>query len=308
MGCFDCSDNPGPRACVHLLKRLEICTTKNRRINSTEMIIANLWKIKDRGQITLILDIRRKQRTGIRTVLMPCSEIHAQSSSVIHVSQCLSRICLAFMPRATSRSLCAGWRACWKGLSAIQRSRTNQEPALVRMGSGQEETERKTHQDWRLFASDNGILVGWWCFHRVSPYWLGLHQHHRCVLVVWTCLGFFAWPSRVCSRSQPHCALHRCNGHATWKLGSEIPVSHTAECQIWSLKDRCCCAKVLFPLHQRQFISTALITTCPADAANFSHGSFFWVGSNVKGAVRGSDNFASCWIKMSVRLINNTYI
>lgn len=140
------------------------------------------------------------------------------------------------MPRATSRSLCAGWRACWKGLSAIQRSRTNQEPALVRMGSGQEETERKTHQDWRLFASDNGILVGGWCFHRVSPYWLGLHQHHRSVLVVWTCLGFFAWPSRVCSRSQPHCALHRCNGHATWKLGSEIPVSHTAACQTWSLK------------------------------------------------------------------------
>ena len=107
------------------------------------------------------------------------------------------------------------------------------------MGSGQEETERKTHQDWRLFASDNGILVGWWYFHQVSPYWLGLHQHHRCVLVVWTCLGFFAWPSRVCSRSQPHCALHRCNGHATWKLGSEIseiPVYHTAACQTWSLK------------------------------------------------------------------------
>ena len=50
----------------------------------------------------------KKPLTGIRTVLMPRSEIHTQSSSVIHVSQCLSRICLAFMPRAMSRSLCAG--------------------------------------------------------------------------------------------------------------------------------------------------------------------------------------------------------
>ena len=93
-------------------------------------------------------DIRRKQLTGIRTVLMPRSEIHAQSSSIIHVSQCLSRTCLAFMPRATSRSLCAGWKACWKGLSAIQRSRTNQEPdktrwlgwVVERRGEGRKET------------------------------------------------------------------------------------------------------------------------------------------------------------------------
>jgi len=47
---------------------------------------------------------------------------------VIQLFQWSSRIYFASFPRATSKSLCAGWTADRNGPSAIQRSRTNQEP------------------------------------------------------------------------------------------------------------------------------------------------------------------------------------
>jgi hypothetical protein len=66
--------------------------------------------------------------TGMRTLLIPLLAIHAQSASVIQVSQWLSSISLALCPQATSRSLEPGDAADWNGEPAIHFSSTNQEP------------------------------------------------------------------------------------------------------------------------------------------------------------------------------------
>jgi hypothetical protein len=106
----------------------EICATQNRLVDSAKVIIPNL---------ALAFQTHNKTReseefvlTGIRTELNSCSDIHCQSCSVIHVSQWCSSISRALMPCATSRSLCAGDVANWNGVSAIQRSSTNQDPRI----------------------------------------------------------------------------------------------------------------------------------------------------------------------------------
>ena len=77
----------------------------------------------------------RSVPTGIRTVLMPLSEIHCQSSSTIQSFQWRSRTFWPYEPFATSWSLCPGCSAKRKGLSAIHLSRTNQEPGVLKIQS-----------------------------------------------------------------------------------------------------------------------------------------------------------------------------
>ena len=55
---------------------------------------------------------------------------------MIQLFQWSSRIYFASFPRATSRSLCAGWTANLNGPSAIQRSNTNQEPGRLLARNG----------------------------------------------------------------------------------------------------------------------------------------------------------------------------
>ena len=99
-------------------------------------------------------------RTGIRTVLMPRSAIHFQSASVIHLSQWCWRTPLGAGPWTTSKSLCAGDRAFWKGFSAIHLSSTNQEPTQRRLNLNINNIEQhRTKVDTPLFAISVEFLL-----------------------------------------------------------------------------------------------------------------------------------------------------
>jgi hypothetical protein len=72
MGGFDCSDDLRPRACVHVLKQLKICTMENGRIKSTEMIITNLWKVQEESYMQKTWIAHRNSDCINATFCHPC--------------------------------------------------------------------------------------------------------------------------------------------------------------------------------------------------------------------------------------------
>ena len=158
----------------------------------------------------------RRELTGIRTVLTPRSEIHTQSSSVTHVSQCLSRICLAFMPWATSRSL------CWLN-GVLERAVSNptfkNEPwtwwdTLVRFGGH----EGRYQNVPRLipFVSDNEILVEYWYFHQLCLFsWVIRVQTFKSLLIASLRSGRLNLPRISCMMSRVSSGWHYCRHFST---------------------------------------------------------------------------------------------
>ena len=114
---------------------------------------------------------------------------------MIQLFQWSSRIYFASFPRATSRSLCAGWTANLNGPSAIQRSRTNQEPGRLLARNG---TNSKT---WRIRQANLSLHhVAFWTEISLAPdrktrgdCWVDRYVVQSFCCGVWDGSGTGAW-------------------------------------------------------------------------------------------------------------------